>query len=129
MLSCDLVKMKRVPISIIDKYKALQKIEEGIRTKKRVAEEYGLKKNTISTLIANRTKNIEGYESGHVNSSRKKLKKSDTKDLDETVFTWFKNAHSNDIPVNGYVIKEKALSPAKSLNLTDFPASDGWIDK
>ena len=121
--------MKRIPISIIDKYKALQKIEEGIRTKKRVAEEYGLKKNTISTWIANRTKNIEGYESGHVNSSRKKLKKSDTKDLDETVFTWFKNVHSNDIPVNGYVIKEKALSPAKSLDLTDFPASDGWIDK
>ena len=64
-----------------------------------------------------------------MNSSRKKLKKSDSKDLDEAVFTWFKNVRPNNIPVNGIIIKEKALSLAKSLELTDFRASDGWLDK
>ena len=39
------------------------------------------------------------------------------------------NIHSNNIPVNGIIIKEKALSLAKSLELTDFRASDGWLDK
>ena len=29
------------------------------------------------------------------------------------VFTWFKNAHANNIPVNRIIIKEKALSLAK----------------
>ena len=60
-----------------------------------------------------------------VNSSRKKLIKSDNKDLDEAVFTWFKNARSNNIPFNGIIIKENAQSLAKSLELTDFQASDG----
>ena len=57
------------------------------------------------------------------------MKKSDNKDLDVAVFTWFKNVRSNNIPVNGIIIKEKALSLAKSLELTDFRASDGWLDK
>ena len=107
----------------------MQKIEERKSTKKSVAEEYSVKKNTISTWIANKRKIFEAYKSGQVNSSRKKLKKSDNKDLDEVVFTWFKNARSNNIPDNGVIIKEKALSPAKSLELTDFRASDGWLDK
>ena len=33
------------------------------------------------------------------------------------------------IPVNGIIIKEKPLSLAKSLELTNFRASDGWLDK
>ena len=79
--------MKTVNISITEKYKALQKIEEGKSTKKSVAEEYGVKKNTIFTWIVNKRKIFEAYESGQVNSSWKKLKKSDNKDLDEAVFT------------------------------------------
>ena len=93
--------MKRVNIFITEKYEALQKIEEGKSTKESVAEEYGVKKNTISTWIANKRKIFEAYESGQVNSSRKKLKKSDNKDLDEAVFTWFKNARLKNITVNG----------------------------
>ena len=123
--------MKRINISITEKYKALQKIakKEGKSTKKSVAEEYGVKKNTISTWIANKRKIFEAYESGQVNWSRKKLKKNDDKDLDEAVFTWFKSSRSNNIPVNRIIIKEKALSLAKSLELTDFRASGGCLDK
>ena len=85
-------KIKRVNISITEKYRTLQKIEEEKSTKKSVAEEYVVKKNTISTWIANKRKTFEAYEYGQVNSSREKLKKSDNEDLDKAVFTWFKNA-------------------------------------
>ena len=66
---------------ITEKYEALQKIEEGKSTEKSVAKEYGVKKNTISTWIVNKRKIYEAHESGQVNSSQKKLKKSDNKDL------------------------------------------------
>ena len=66
-------------------------------------------KNAISTWIANKRKIFEGYESGQVNSSQKKLKKIDYKDLDEAVFTWFKNARSSNIPVTEIIIKETLL--------------------
>ena len=56
------------------------------------------------------------------------MKESDSKDLDEAVFIWFKNARSSKIPVNAIIIKEKVLSLAKSLDFTDFQNSDGWLD-
>ena len=62
--------MKRVSISITEKYKALQKIEEEKSAKKSVAEEYSVKKKTISIWIANKRKIFEVYETGQVNSSR-----------------------------------------------------------
>ena len=82
--------------------------------KKSVVEEYGVKKNTIYKWIANKTNIFEAYESGQVNQSRKKLKKSDNKHLGEAVFTRFKNICLNIIPVNEIIIKEKALSLALS---------------
>ena len=42
--------------------------------------------------------------------------------LDETGFTWLKNARLNNIPVNGIIFEEKTLSLAKSIGLTDFRA-------
>ena len=107
----------------------MQKIEEAKGTKKSVAEEYGVKKNTISTWIANKRKIFEAHPSGQVTSSWKKLKKSYNKDLDEAVFTWFKNACSNNTPVNGIIIKQKSLSLAKIFELTNFRASDGLLNK
>ena len=86
------------------------------KVRKSVAEKHGVKKNTISTWIADKRKIFEAYESGQVNSSRKKLKKSANKDLDEAVFTWFKNARLNNVPVNGIIIKEKQ-SPETSKRL------------
>ena len=60
---------------------------------------------------------------------KSELKKSDNKDLVEAVFIWFKKSRSCNLPVNRIIIKEKDLSLAKSLELTDFWASDWWLDK
>ena len=64
------MKNEKSSISITEKYKALQKIEEEKSTKKSVAEEYSVKKKTISIWIANKRKIFEVYETGQVNSSR-----------------------------------------------------------
>ena len=71
--------MKRVNSSTTEKYKALQKTEEGKSTKKSVTEEYGLR--VIPFPHGLQTKKIfEVYEAGQVNSIWKKLKKSGNED-------------------------------------------------
>ena len=67
-------------------------------------------------------------KSGKVYPTWKKLKKSDNKDLHEAVFSWFKKLRSDNIPVNENGIKEKALSLVESVELTNFQASNGWIE-
>ena len=39
------------------------------------------------------------------------------------------NARERNVPIGGYIIREKALDFAKELNITDFKASDGWLDQ
>ena len=42
---------------------------------------------------------------------------------------WFKRLRSENVPVNGVLIKEKTLYFAKELTFKNFQASDGWLDK
>ena len=50
-------------------------------------------------------------------------------ELDKAVWEWFERARSLNVPVSGPLIKEKALSFAEKLEMHDFKASNGWLDK
>ena len=39
------------------------------------------------------------------------------------------NARERNVPIGGHIIREKALDFAKELNITDFKASQGWLDR
>ena len=39
------------------------------------------------------------------------------------------NAREQNVPIGGYIIRKKALDFAKELNITDFKASGGWLDR
>lgn len=50
--------------------------------------------------------------------------------VDTATYTWFCNARSHKLPVNGPMIQTKALQLANTLDPTNkFTASDGWLDK
>ena len=56
--------------------------------------------------------------------------KVDTYDqVNKAVLKWFKRIRSGNVPVNGVLIKEKALYFAKELIFENFQASDGCLDK
>ena len=90
-----------------------------------VAEKYGVPKNTISTWLKNKDK----YRAASDKSSnkRKKLRESDYERVDKVVFKWFLAQRSQNVPIDGVFVKEKALQYAKKLGFKDFQASDGWL--
>lgn len=50
--------------------------------------------------------------------------------VDRAVHTWFCNARSRNIPVNGNILQVKALQIAREHNpQTKFVASNGWLEK
>ena len=63
-------------------------------------------------------------------SATKKGVKVDSNDqVNKAVLKWFRRLRSENVPVNGVLIKENALHFAKELTFENFQASDGCLDK
>ena len=56
------------------------------------------------------------------------LRESNFEKLDNIVFRWFLLKRSQNIPIDGNLIKEKAIAYAKELGYTNFVGSTGWLD-
>ena len=111
------------------KRKAIKEIEKGLSNKDPPLK-YGVSKNTISIRVKNKEKYLQALEARGTGKA-KKLQKSDFDKLDHVIFCWFISKRSQNIPIDGMLIKEKALSYTKELEYVnaDFHASDGWLGR
>ena len=57
------------------------------------------------------------------------MKTATYEELDPAVYKWLKTARYSNIPISCSIFKEEALEFAKSLELNDFHASDGWVNR
>ena len=60
---------------------------------------------------------------------RKKGKVNTHDQVNKAMLKWFKRLRSENVPVNGVLIKEKALYLVKELIIENFQASDGSLEK
>ena len=61
------------------------------------------------------------------NVKRQKVRTGDHKTSDTAVFKWFLSLRSQNVPLSGAIIQEKANQHAKELSIENFKASDGWL--
>ena len=120
------VKRKLKNTKLIQKCQIIRQIEKGM-TNKEASEKFGVPKNTISTWMKNKNKLFEGLEQS--SSDAKKMRGCDYEQVDKAVFKWFSLQRSQNVLIDGPILKEKALQFAKSFNFPTFKASDGWLDK
>lgn len=114
-------------LTIEDKYKLINEVKNGSK-KKDVASKYGVPPNTVSTILKNKESIITAMEYGTASGSSKRLKKPTYENVDKAIIDWFQAARSQNLPLSGGLIKEKALEFAKQLGQPDFKASTGWLD-
>ena len=96
-------------------------------TNKEAPEKFGVPKNTISTWMKNKDELFEGLEQS--SSDAKKIRRCDYEQVDKAIFKWFSLQRSQNVQIDGPILKEKALQFAKSFNFPTIKASDGWLDK
>jgi len=120
------VKRKLKTKTLVKKCEIIRKIENGMSNKE-ASDKFDVPKNTISTWMKNKQKLFEALE--EVSSSSKKLRGCDYGEVDKAVLKWFSLQRSQNVPIDGPMLKEKALQFAEKFNLTAFKASDGWLDK
>ena len=106
--------------SIEDKYNALCAVEKGVKSKSVIAKEYGVPSNTLSTWLKNAEKIKKAYESECFGASRKKMRLAKHEDVEKALYQWLLAARSDNIPISGEILKEKAEQLAVKLGETDW---------
>ena len=100
---------------------------ENRKTNKEVAQLFGVLANTLSTWKKNKGKIFKEFTQG---SALEKRVKVDTYDqVNKAVLKWFKRLRSENVPVNGVLIKEKALYSAKKIDLRQFSSIRWLVDQ
>ena len=118
-------KRKLVNKILKEKCAATKDLEKGV-SNKGVAEKYSVPKNTISTWVKRKDKLFSALEKGS-NIKRQKLRKANHDCVDQALLKWFLGVRSQNVPVSGTLIKEKAVQYAEALGIVDFTGSDGWL--
>ena len=119
---------KQSALSLEKKVELLQAVNEGIRTKTEICKTFGIPNSTLSTIIKNRDKTLELYELGKFEPGRKRFRKANHENLEAALLVWFKQARSQDAPISGPLLMEKANVFAEQMNL-NFTANPGWLER
>ena len=88
------------------KYKALLELEKG-KTNKEVAQLFGVPANTLSTCKNNKDKIFRAFQQESATTKRVKINTYDQ--VNKAALKLSKRLRSKNVPVNGVLIKEKAL--------------------
>lgn len=120
-------KRKRNALDLVQKFSIITEIESG-RKQSAVAVTYSIAKTTVNTIWADREKIKRAYETSPTNN-RKRLRTATYEDVEEAVLKWFQTARSQNVPINGQLMREKALTFANKLNHESFQCSGGWLDR
>lgn len=118
--------VKRKILSVSDKFKIIEELENG-RSNSVVCKTHNLSTSTVSTIWKNRDKLRIAFEKNQ--SQVKKIRRCEKNDLDEALITWFKVKRSENIPINGPILKIQADKLADQLGYKGFICSDGWLNR
>lgn len=119
---------KKKSLSIEEKIDIINAVESG-KKKAEIAAEYGIKKNSLSSIMKNKDKVLEAFESLRFDPKRKRLRTAFYTDLEETLMRWYRIAQCLNVPVNGPMLRLKANDFAQKLGHNDFKCSNGWLDR
>lgn len=129
---------KRKSISFEDKLKILDRLRLGERSSS-IAKSLNLNEATVRTIKKSEIKIKEHFSAGSTRSAKRSTR---TRDIDlvkmeKALYIWIEDCEQKKVPVDGHILKQKALKIFKHLKETNgcndqqakpFSASSGWFE-
>ena len=97
-------------------------------TQKELSEKYGIGRTTVSDILKKKDFFTHHYTDNYAGNKKRFTFSSKYAELNDLLFEWLKQARAKNIPLSSPILQEKALQFSKELELTDFRASNGWLD-
>ena len=121
------VKRKYEPQTFEKKYQAILEVEKGQRPKSAIAKQFNVPASTLSTWLKNADSIKESYLK--FGPKRKNAKIGTFDDVENAILKWFSNVRDQNVPVSGPILLAKAAEFARKLNIENFKASSGWLER
>ena len=122
-------KRKHSTYSLEVKYKAIQEVLKGVKSKAKISKDIGVPSNTLSTWINQKDKIISSFEQSDFEPNRVRFRKAKFEDIESALYKWFLGARAHGLPISGAILTTKAQDLAKQLGHSDFKASNGWVQR
>jgi DNA-binding Lrp family transcriptional regulator len=120
--------VRKRQISMSEKLYFLQEVDKNPRMKQvEIAAKLKISSSTLNSIIKNREK-IESSAREGVSNCRKRVRGGKFCDLEDVLLKWFKQARSSNVPLDGVLVREKASYLADKMGISDFKASNGWVE-
>lgn len=119
---------KRKELSLAEKIKVI-KASEG-QSQRQIDASFDIPKTTVSNILKRKVDLLDAYDSNQSPQRKRVCIRTDRSvELDKSVFEWFSRKRALNLPVSGPLLQEKARDLAEKLGITDFKASNGWLEK
>ena len=118
---------KRKALSLIDKLEIIRLCERDKRVD--VAKAYGASESIISVIMTIKEKiEKDCSERNYLNTKRRMVGKYE--DVENCLHDWLLEMRRNNVPLNGPILSEKAISFNQMLNKNnDFSPNSGWLHR
>lgn len=119
---------KRTELPLSEKIKVIR--DSGSLSQRRLAEKYACGKTQIQQILKRKAEIEAAFESDLLNLDAKRIKgRSENPEHDTRVWQWFQRMRGMAIPISGPMIQQKALELAQEMQIEDFKASGGWLQR
>uniref|UniRef100_A0A4W3IPE2 HTH CENPB-type domain-containing protein n=1 Tax=Callorhinchus milii TaxID=7868 RepID=A0A4W3IPE2_CALMI len=113
-------------LTLAQRVEVLKKLENK-ESQKSIAAEFDVDQSAISRIQKNREKILDEWQNNS-NPERKRHRLRKAEDVEAALLRWFSQARSQQVPVNGPLLMEKANSLATELGI-EFKATNGWLER
>ena len=124
-----LSKKKPRELSIKEKVMIIQQKENEGKSQRELAKIFGVSKTQIQNTLKRKADVLAAYDDNLPNDRKRVRIFQFEEDINSLTFRWFQRVLSLNLPINGPLIQEKALSFAKSLKKDGFKASNDWFNR
>lgn len=119
-------KRKCTTLSLAEKKRVIDAVEKGGKKKSEIAKEFGIPNSTLSTILKNKDTILKNFDDHH--GDRKKMRSGDYPDVEKCLMKWMTQCRTQNFPLGGNILREKAEDFGKQLGYTEFKASSGWFE-
>lgn len=118
---------KQQALSIKSKIDIIKAVDLGKFSKTAICKEFGIPNSTLSTILKNKEKIISN-ENNEFQLNRQRMRTPKHVDIENALIIWFKQCRSQNIPISGALIMEKADMYASEMGI-EFLANNGWLER